>query len=182
MSVIKKDREAIKNQESKVIWLTGLSGSGKSTIANHLEKELNNLGKHTYLLDGDNVRKGLCSDLGFSDKDRNENIRRIAEVANLFSDAGLIVITAFISPFISDRAIARKIIGAGFVEVYCDCSLEECIRRDTKGLYARALAGEIKQFTGISSPYEKPVDNELNVDTCKYTVAECVTEIIQLFK
>jgi len=179
MSVTKDDRESIKGQKSKVIWMTGLSGSGKSTIANHLEKELNSLGKHTYLLDGDNVRKGLCGDLGFSDKDRGENIRRIAEVAKLFVDAGLIVITAFISPFIIDRKLARSIVGDdNFIEVYCECSLEECINRDTKGLYKKALNGEIKQFTGISSAYEKPIDNELNINTELNTIEECLKEII----
>ena len=182
MSVTKDDRESIKGQKSKVIWLTGLSGSGKSTIANHLEKELNSLGKHTYLLDGDNVRKGLCSDLGFSDKDRGENIRRIAEVAKLFTDAGIIVITAFISPFISDREFARKIIGDDFVEVYCNCSLEECINRDVKNLYKKALNGEIKNFTGISSPYDEPTNCEIIVDTEKNTIEDCVEYLLKAIK
>ena len=149
-AVSAKARAALKAQKPLTIWLTGLSGSGKSTIANALEQELVERGRHTYLLDGDNVRLGLCGDLGFSNADREENIRRIAEVSRLFVDAGLIVITAFISPFRNDRAFARRVIGdEAFVEVFVDTPLSECERRDPKGLYGKARAGLIKQFKGI---------------------------------
>jgi len=173
------DRERIKNQKSCVLWLTGLSGSGKSTIANELEKKLNEMGYHTYLLDGDNIRTGLNKDLGFSKEDRKENIRRIAEVAKLFVDAGLITITAFISPFRKDREMAKEIIGEeDFIEVFVDTPLEECIKRDPKGLYKKALKGEIKDFTGIDSPYERPEKPDIHIKTEKMGVEECVEEII----
>lgn len=159
-------RAAIKNQHSRVLWFTGMSGSGKSTIANLLEKKLHSEGRHTYILDGDNVRHGLNRDLGFTDADRVENIRRVAEVAKLMADAGLIVIVSFISPFRSERRAAREIMRPGeFVEVFVDTPLEECIRRDPKGLYARALNGEIPNFTGISSPYEEPEAPEVHLRT-----------------
>jgi adenylylsulfate kinase len=160
----KADRARQKNQKPAVIWLTGLSGSGKSTIANVLEQKLAASGKHTYLLDGDNIRHGLCGDLGFADKDRVENIRRISEVAKLFVDAGLIVITAFISPFRTDRKFCRNLLEAGeFVEVFVDTPLEVCEQRDPKGLYQKARQGDIKHFTGIDSAYETPESPEVHL-------------------
>ena len=163
-----------------VIWLTGLSGSGKSTIAVELEHELFNLGRHTYILDGDNIRHGLCSDLGFSPEDRTENIRRIGEAARLFADAGIICIAAFISPYRADRDLARKIAPPGkFVEVYLNAPLEICEQRDVKGLYVRARAGEIKDFTGISAPYEAPLKPEVELHTNKLKVTECVAIILE---
>ena len=159
-------RAQVKGQKPAVIWLTGLSGAGKSTIANALESALVAKGRHTFLLDGDNLRMGLCKDLGFTDVDRVENIRRVAEVSKLLVDAGLIVITAFISPFHRDRALARDVIGSvEFVEVFIDTSLEECERRDPKGLYGRARAGEIKNFTGIDSAYEAPANPDISINT-----------------
>jgi adenylyl-sulfate kinase len=163
-----------------VIWLTGLSGSGKSTIAVELEQTLFQSGRHTYILDGDNIRHGLCSDLGFSPKDRTENIRRIGEVARLFADAGIICIAAFISPYRGDRDLARKIAQpVKFVEVYLNAPLEVCEQRDPKGLYARARAGEIKEFTGISAPYEPPLKPEIELHTNQSSVAECVDAILK---
>lgn len=151
-------------QKPRVLWLTGLSGSGKSTLANLLEKKLHEQGKHTYLLDGDNVRHGLCGDLGFSDKDRVENIRRISEVAKLFVDSGMVVLTAFISPFQSDRDFCRNLLADGeFIEVYVDTPLEVCEQRDPKGLYKKARSGEIKHFTGIDSTYEAPQSPEVHL-------------------
>jgi len=180
--VKRKDREKIKNQKACVIWLTGLSGSGKSTIANELEYKLNKMNYHTYLLDGDNIRSGLNSDLEFNETDRKENIRRISEVAKLFVDAGIITITAFISPFIEDRKRAREIIGEDFIEVFVDTSLEECIKRDPKGLYKKALNGEIKNFTGIDSPYEKPINPDIHIDTTKNDIISSVNLIINYLK
>ena len=180
--ITKSDREKIKNQKGCVIWLTGLSGSGKSTIANELEYQLNKMKYHTYLLDGDNIRTGLNSDLGFSEKDREENIRRISEVAKLFLDAGIITITAFISPFRKDREKAREIIGKNFIEVFVDTQIEECIKRDPKGLYKKALNGEIKEFTGISSPYEKPVSPDIYINTTKNDIISSVELIIKFLK
>jgi adenylylsulfate kinase len=180
--VTRNDREKIKNQRGCVLWFTGLSGSGKSTIANEVEFELNKLGFHTYLLDGDNIRHGLNKDLGFNEKDRHENIRRISEVAKLFTDAGIITLTAFISPFIKDREQARKIIGNDFIEIFVDTPLEICIKRDPKGLYKKALKGEIKNFTGIDSPYEKPLNPEIHIDTTKKDMRESVDLIINYLK
>jgi adenylylsulfate kinase len=164
--VSRAERSAQKNQKPCIIWLTGLSGSGKSTIANALEGELFDAGHHSYLLDGDNVRLGLNKNLGFSDADRTENIRRIGEVAKLFVDAGLIAITAFISPFRADRDLVRALVQPGeFVEVFVRAPLAVCEQRDPKGLYKKARAGAIKQFTGIDSPYEEPHKPELTLDT-----------------
>lgn len=168
-----------KNQRPVVIWLTGLSGSGKSSLADALEQRLIAQNYHTYLLDGDNVRMGLCKDLGFGDQDREENIRRVAEVANLFVDAGLIVITSFISPFQRDRALARSVIGEeSFIEVYLDTPLSECERRDPKGLYSKARQGLIKNFTGIDSPYEVPVSPQITIDTMTHSITDGVEAIM----
>lgn len=172
-------RENQLNQKACTIWFTGLSGSGKSTLANALEKRLVSLGKHTMLLDGDNIRMGLNKNLGFSETDRIENIRRIAEVAKLMNDAGLLVLTSFISPFARDRRHAKEIIGKSFIEVYVSTPLEECERRDVKGLYASAKAGKIEQFTGISSPYEIPEHADLVIDTTGRELDQCVDELLQ---
>ena len=171
--VSRAERAAQKRQKPCIVWLTGLSGSGKSTIANALEGELFRTGHHSYLLDGDNVRHGLNKDLGFSDKDRVENIRRIGEVSKLFVDAGLIVITAFISPFRADRDLVRALVQPGeFFEVYVRAPLAVCEQRDPKGLYKKARAGAIKQFTGIDSPYEEPAQAELVIDTDKHSLQD----------
>jgi adenylylsulfate kinase len=152
----KENRESIKNQKACTIWMSGLSGSGKSTIANLVEEKLISLGYHTYILDGDNTRMGLNKDLGFSEEARVENIRRVSEVCKLMNDAGLIVICSFISPFEKNRNQAREIIGEGFMEIFIDADLSTCETRDPKGLYKKARTGEIKEFTGISSPFENP--------------------------
>jgi bifunctional enzyme CysN/CysC len=166
LSVDKASRAALKHQKPVILWFTGLSGSGKSTIAKLVEKKLFARGCHTYMLDGDNLRHGLTKDLGFTDADRVENIRRVGEVAKLFVDAGMIVICSFISPFHGERRMVRELVGAGeFVEIYVDTPLEECMRRDPKGLYAKAKAGQIKNFTGIDSPYEVPEAPELILPT-----------------
>ena len=173
--VDKAVRAAAKRQEPRCLWLTGLSASGKSTIANLLEKRLFVEGRHTYLLDGDNVRHGLCRDLGFAEVDRVENIRRVAEVSRLLVDAGLVVIVSFISPFQTERDFARSLFEPGeFMEIFVDASLETCARRDPKGLYAKAMKGEIKNFTGIDSPYEPPTRPDLRLDTDKLSPQECV--------
>jgi adenylylsulfate kinase len=178
-SISKQDRSTQKAQKPITLWLTGLSGAGKSTIANALETEFFRRGKHTYLLDGDNVRTRLCSDLGFSDEDRQENIRRISEVSRLFMDAGLIVITAFISPSLRDRAMAKEIIGTeSFVEIYIDTPLEECERRDPKGLYGKARQGLIKSFTGIDSAYEAPLNPHIRINTLNETLGESVARVL----
>ncbi len=172
-------RAQLLGQRGVVIWLTGLSGSGKSTIGYALEQRLSS-GRHlTYVLDGDNMRHGLCSDLGFSHRDRTENIRRIGEVAALFADAGLIIITSFISPYRSDRELARQRVPAGkFVEVFLDVPVEVCERRDPKGLYKKARAGEIPDFTGVSAPYERPGAPEIALDTELLSVDACVESIV----
>ncbi len=177
--VAARDRAQLLGQRGVVIWLTGLSGSGKSTIGYALERRLNG-GRHlTYVLDGDNMRHGLCSDLGFSHEDRTENIRRIGEVAALFAEAGLIIVTSFISPYRSDRELARQRVPAGkFIEVFLDVSVEVCERRDPKGLYKKARAGEILDFTGVSAPYEKPETAELTLDTDSMSVESCVDTIV----
>jgi bifunctional enzyme CysN/CysC len=173
-------RELRNGHRGCVLWLTGLSGSGKSTIAAELERELFNQGRHAYILDGDNIRHGLCSDLAFSHRDRTENIRRIGEVAKLFADAGAICITAFISPYRADRDLARRILPRGrFVEVYVNAPVEVCERRDPKGLYAKARAGEIKDFTGVSAPYEPPANPEIELNTDQLGVPESVARILE---
>lgn len=178
MDITKNLRERQMGQNAFTVWMSGLSGAGKSTIANALEKRLYAMGKKTMLLDGDNVRMGLNSNLGFSDEDRVENIRRIAEVAKLMNDAGLIVITAFISPYRQDRRRAKQIIGEGFREVYISTSIAECERRDVKGLYRAAREGKISHFTGISSPYEVPEHPDIAVDTTGMDVEACVDHIL----
>ena len=175
-------RENQLGQKARTIWFTGLSGSGKSMLANALEKRLAALGKHTMLLDGDNIRMGLNRNLGFSETDRIENIRRIAEVAKLMNEAGLIVLTAFISPFANDRRRAKEIIGDAFTEVYVSTPLEECASRDVKGLYAAAKAGKIEQFTGISSPYEVPQHPDVVIDTTGRDLDECADELLEQLK
>lgn len=163
-SIGKKERSSIKAQKPCVLWFTGLSGSGKSSLANAVEKKLFEKGYHTYLLDGDNVRMGLNKDLSFDEASRNENIRRIAELCKLFVDSGLIVLSAFISPFKKDRDMARALLDEGeFIEIFVDTPLEICEKRDVKGLYKKARNGEIKNFTGISSPYEKPLNAEIHI-------------------
>ncbi|MEI7824155.1 MAG: adenylyl-sulfate kinase [Chlorobiaceae bacterium] len=175
------ERAAIKGQQPFVIWLTGLSGSGKSTLANALERRLVEMGRHTILMDADNIRKGLNRDLGFSEADRVENIRRIGEVAKLMTDAGLIVITAFISPFRVDRDMVRTLLPAGtFLEVHLSTPLEVCEARDPKGLYRKVRQGEIPNFTGISSPYEEPLQPELRLNTGTLPVNECAEVIMEL--
>ena len=176
--VLRQDREKQNGHRSFVLWFTGLSGSGKSTLAHAIEESLFKMGMRTYVLDGDNVRHGLCGDLGFSDIARRENIRRIAEAARLFVDAGVIVHTAFISPFIADRSQARELLGEDFIEIYCDSSLEVCESRDTKGLYQRARAGEIRDFTGISSSYEVPEAAEITVPTGTENLETCVEIVV----
>jgi len=174
------DREKALGQRGQVLWFTGLSGSGKSTLANEVEQALHAAGRHTFLLDGDNLRHGLNGDLGFSEADRTENIRRVAEVAKLMADAGLIVLTAFVSPFAADREKARSIVGPErFVEIYVDCPLEVCESRDVKGLYAKARQGLIPDFTGISSPFEAPAQPELRVQTAENALATCCQQILQ---
>ena len=179
-SVDGDDRARLKQQRPACLWLTGLSGSGKSTLANLLEASLYDKGVHTYLLDGDNLRHGLCSDLGFSDSDRTENIRRAAEVAKLMVDAGLVVIVSFISPFRADRAFARSLFEPGsFFEVFVDAPLQACMQRDPKGLYAKAQRGELKNFTGLDSPYEPPESPEVHLRTASDTPQECVEMVLR---
>ena len=176
-------RENLLGQNGCVLWFTGLSGSGKSTLAHEVENSLYQRGHLTYVLDGDNVRHGLNKNLGFSPEDRAENIRRIGEVSKLFVDAGVIVMTAFISPYRADRAHARALIQDGrFVEVFVDCALEVCEERDTKGLYKRARAGEIKEFTGISAPYEPPIHPEVTLNTDTQNITECTQLVIDFLE
>ncbi len=177
--VNRADREAKNGHKGVVLWFTGLSGSGKSTLSHAVENKLFQMGVHTTVLDGDNVRHGLCGDLGFSDVARRENIRRVGEVSKLFVDAGIVVLTAFISPFREDRQVVRKLHQAGdFIEIYCAASLETCESRDVKGLYKRARQGEIKNFTGISSPYEVPEKAEITVDTGSLSLDESVQQVM----
>jgi adenylylsulfate kinase len=178
-AVTRDDRTQLNGHRGCTVWLTGLSGSGKSTIAVDLEKRLLERGVRTYILDGDNIRHGLNKNLGFSPEDRTENIRRIGEVAKLFTDAGLVAVTAFISPYRADRDQVRALMPAGdFVEVFVDCPVEVCEQRDVKGLYKKARAGEIKEFTGISAPYEAPDKPELTINTAEQSVEESAKQIV----
>ncbi len=181
--VTKESRSKSKNQKPCVLWFTGLSGSGKSTVANAVELKLSELNKHTYILDGDNIRLGLNQDLTFSEEDRIENIRRIGEVSKLFVDAGIIVLTAFISPFRNDRQQVRDLINENeFIEVFIDTPLQICESRDPKGLYKKARKGEIPNFTGISSPYEAPISPEIHIKAGEITLDDSVNQIIEFLK
>ena len=178
-SVNLDSRKKLKQHQAMLLWFTGLSGSGKSTIANCVEQELHKNSIHTYTLDGDNIRKGLNSDLSFSPKDRTENIRRIAETAHLMIDAGLVVLAAFVSPYRNDRDHIRNIVGDdNMVEIYINTSIEECERRDVKGLYKKARKGEIKNMTGISAPYESPLHPDIQINTEEVTVVDATKQII----
>ncbi|MGZ5050883.1 MAG: adenylyl-sulfate kinase [Methylobacter sp.] len=182
-SVTRQRREQKNGHKSAVIWFTGLSGSGKSTLAHAVEEYLHQHGLNTFVLDGDNVRHGLCGDLGFSNEDRKENIRRIGETAKLLLEAGVITLTAFISPFKADRAVVKKLLPPGdFIEIHCACPLEVCEQRDVKGLYKKARRGEIPCFTGISSPYEEPENPDLKIDTNRFTLEDSVEQVIALLK
>jgi len=182
-TVTRQRREQKNAHKSIILWFTGLSGSGKSTLAHAVEEQLHQSGLNTLVLDGDNVRHGLCSDLGFSDADRKENIRRIGETAKLLLEAGIITLTAFISPFKAERAIARSLMPEGdFIEIHCFCPLPICELRDVKGLYKKARQGEIKDFTGISSPYEEPDNPELKLDTSQLTLEQSVQQVISLLR
>ncbi len=177
-AVTRADRETLNGHRGATVWLTGLSGSGKSTIAVDLEKRLLERGVRAYILDGDNIRHGLNKNLGFSPADRTENIRRIGEVAKLFTDAGMVAITAFISPYRADRDQVRALMPDDFIEIFVDCPVEECEKRDVKGLYKKARAGEIKEFTGVSAPYEAPVKPELTIRTAEQTVEQSSRQVI----
>lgn len=178
--ILREEREAQNGHRAAVLWMTGLSGSGKSTLSQHLERALFALGCRVVVMDGDTLRGGICSDLGFSLSDRTENIRRAGEISRLFVETGMIVITAFISPLRHDREVVRGLFAAGeFLEVYCDASLEVCEQRDVKGLYQKARSGLITEFTGISSPYEPPENPEFRVNTTGYAVDDCVAQILE---
>jgi adenylylsulfate kinase len=182
-AVIRSRRETLNGHRSLNLWFTGLSGSGKSTLAHAVEERLHLMGCRTYVFDGDNVRHGLCRDLGFSPADRAENLRRIAEMVHLFIDAGVIALTAFISPLKADREKVREIIGPeNFVEIYCNCPLEICEQRDVKGLYQKARRGEIPNYTGISSPYEPPDKPDLEFDTAAQPLNQCIKTTIDYLK
>ncbi|WP_424945995.1 adenylyl-sulfate kinase [Candidatus Spongiihabitans sp.] len=183
-TVTRRRRERQNGHRGVILWFTGLSGSGKSTLAHALEEELHQRGCRTFVCDGDNVRHGLCGDLGFSDEDRAENVRRIGQMAKLFVEGGVIALTAFISPFRVDRQRVRMMVdnSKDFIEVFCDCPLEICEQRDVKGLYQRARRGEIPDFTGISSPYETPQNADLIVKTSEYTVEQCVQKVLALLE
>jgi adenylylsulfate kinase len=178
-TVFRADREQLNGHRAAILWFTGLSGAGKSTLAHAVEDFLHSKGVRTFVLDGDNIRRGLCKDLGFSEEDRNENIRRIGEVSKLLMDAGLIVMTAFISPYRKDRQIARELVSDGdFIEIYCNARLDVCESRDVKGLYRKARSGEIPEFTGITSPYEAPDEPEIELQTGERSIEECVEDVI----
>jgi adenylylsulfate kinase len=182
-SLMKIDRAKIKNQKPMCLWMTGLSGSGKTTLSNALEKELYKMKKHTFILDGDNLRHGLNSDLNFSKNDRRENVRRVAETAKLMVESGLVVIVGLISPFRSERDWVRSIFNPNeFKEIYISTSLSECEKRDVKGLYQMARRGEVEDFTGITSPYEAPYSPDLTIDTQNMTIDECVKNILSQIK
>lgn len=182
-SVNREKREMKNNHKSFILWFTGLSGAGKSTLAHAVEEQLFQTGHMTFVFDGDNVRHGLNRDLGFSAEDRKENIRRIGEMCKLFIEAGVIALTAFISPYKEDRNMVRRMVNEGdFIEVYCDCSLDICEKRDVKGIYAKARRGEISHFTGISDPYEVSENPELIIKTGGYPLSECVAEVIRYLK
>jgi len=181
-TVTRARRERANGHRSAVLWFTGLSGAGKSTIAHATEERLHQLGCRTYVLDGDNVRHGLCGDLGFSIEDRHENIRRIGEMAKLFADAGIVTLTAFISPLRADRDRVRRLAGNDFIEVYCRCPIEVCEARDVKGLYKKARTGEIKDFTGVSSPYEEPDSPELTLDSGRMTIEQSVDAVMAFLR
>jgi adenylylsulfate kinase len=182
-TVTRQRREQKNAHKSAVLWFTGLSGSGKSTLAHAVEEQLHQNGLNTFVLDGDNMRHGLCNDLGFSNTDRKENIRRISETAKLLLEAGVITLTAFISPFKAERATARNLMPHGdFIEIHCFCPLTVCEQRDVKGLYKKARLGEIKDFTGISSPYEEPDNPDLKLDTSQLTLEESVQKVISLLR
>ncbi len=182
-AVKREEREDLLKQKGVVLWFTGLSGSGKSTVANEVAYKLHTMGKMCYILDGDNIRHGLNKDLGFSPEDRTENIRRISEVANLFADAGVITLTAFISPYIKDRNFCRELLGEGrFIEIFTKAKLDTCEQRDPKGLYKKAREGVIKEFTGISAPYEEPLNPELVIDTDAESVEESAEIVIEKLK
>ncbi|OQW79222.1 MAG: adenylyl-sulfate kinase [Proteobacteria bacterium ST_bin11] len=182
-TVTRSRREALNRHKSTILWFTGLSGAGKSTLAHAVEERLYQLNCRTFVLDGDNVRQGLCGDLGFTHQDRQENIRRIAEVAKLMLEAGTITLTAFISPFRVERQYARNLVPHGdFIEIYCNCDLSVCEQRDVKGFYKKARQGEIKLFTGISSPYEAPENPGLNIDTGTFALEECVNQVMSMLE
>lgn len=182
-SVTSNQRSQSNGHKALALWFTGLSGAGKSTIANALEKKLFDMGCQVYVLDGDNVRHGLCGDLGFTSEDRTENIRRVGEVTKLFVDAGFIVITAFISPFDADRAMVKTLFDkSNFIEVYCNADIQTCETRDVKGLYAKARKGEVTNFTGISSPYEPPLRPDVVLDTAKASVGKCAEQLVDYLK
>lgn len=182
-TVTRARREDLNSHRSVNLWFTGLSGSGKSTLAHAVEEELHQMGCRTYVFDGDNVRHGLCSDLSFSPEDRSENIRRIAEMVKLFLDAGVVALTAFISPIRQDRERVKELLGQeNFIEIYCRCPLEVCEERDTKGLYKKARAGQIKNYTGISAPYEESKSPGLIVDTGEKSLDECVEKVLGLLR
>ncbi len=182
-TVTRQRREVQNGHRSVILWFTGLSGAGKSTLAHAVEESLYQLNIRTFVFDGDNVRHGLCSDLCFSDEDREENIRRVGEMSKLIIEAGVIAMTAFISPFRNDRDRVRRLVGDGdYIEIHCRASVDVCESRDVKGLYARARAGEIKNFTGISSPYEEPLNPELVVETGSRPLSECVDQVLSYLK
>lgn len=178
-AVTREQREGILGQKGVLLWFTGLSGSGKSTVANSAAEILHRQGRLTYLLDGDNIRHGLNKDLGFSLADRKENIRRIGEVAKLFVEAGMITLACFISPLAEERKNLRDLLGADFIEIYVDCDLAVCETRDPKKLYQKARAGQIKDFTGITSPYEPPLDPEIHLHTANFTVEQCTSQVLE---
>ncbi|MBS4199264.1 adenylyl-sulfate kinase [Bacillus sp. FJAT-49732] len=181
--VSKKDRQALHGHKSAILWFTGLSASGKSTLCVEIEKRLFALGMSTYVLDGDNIRHGLNKNLGFSPEDRSENIRRIGEVSRLLVDAGIITLTAFISPYRKDRELVRNLVDHyEFIEVYVKCSIEECERRDPKGLYKKARLGEINDFTGVNAPYEEPINPEIVIESDKETVTASVDKVLSYLK